>query len=130
MDNGDTPMHMAAYKARIDIMEQLLTHTHKADINLKNQQGKTPLLCVIEHDEFANIDERIECVKYLLDHGAQVTLDIINIAKNLLPDSVSYLEATYINQNEELFIDNHDFNLLPDDALNTEEYDVSTIGNT
>ena len=41
-------MHMAGYKARVDVMRELLTH--KADINAVNDKGETPLYVCIKQE--------------------------------------------------------------------------------
>jgi ankyrin repeat protein len=41
MEDGDTPMHMAAYRANVGAIK--LLYNHKVAIDVTNDQGKTPL---------------------------------------------------------------------------------------
>lgn len=68
MDNGDTPMHVAAYNANTVAIKFLLDFG--AEINVINQVGKSPLFYLIEND---NLHEecKLQAIQYLLLKGAK-----------------------------------------------------------
>ncbi|MFZ0564738.1 MAG: ankyrin repeat domain-containing protein [Chlamydiales bacterium] len=61
---GDTALHLAAEKGKVDILKALLLH--KPDINAKNNSGETPLLVAIRKGNS-------EVVKILLNHKANIS---------------------------------------------------------
>ncbi|GAB1316314.1 hypothetical protein MFIFM68171_06524 [Madurella fahalii] len=60
-----TPVHMAALKGQVKILEILLNKG--ADINVIDSTGRTPLHCAVE-------GSRMDTVKLLVDRGADVSL--------------------------------------------------------
>ena len=93
----ETPLHMACYYNYYDIVKLLIDN--KADMNIQNSAGDTPL-----HKALSgyNIDNRI--IKYLVKNGADVTiknnkgLSPIDMAKD---DIVRSLLKLYIKDNKQ-----------------------------
>lgn len=95
MDDGDTPMHMAGYKARVDVMKELLAHG--ANINAVNNKGETPLYVCIKQENPETKEQKLLAVKYLLEQGASIDVNtkisIIDLASQYLPEAVKYLQS-------------------------------------
>lgn len=70
MNDGDTPMHMACYKAHVEAINYLIAHGAKADI--QNQAGKSPLAFLIE--QHGNDTDLVTKVKELLDKSMSPTM--------------------------------------------------------
>lgn len=66
---GKTLLHIAASGGKLDVLKFLLSHVEKLSdwINLPDDRGMTMLIN-------ATISESLECMKYLLDHGADVNM--------------------------------------------------------
>src|SRR5919198_1326648 len=62
-DFGKTPLHYAAQKDNVDIVETLLGH--EAKVNEKDKYGETPLHYAVEY-------KNVDIVKILVEHGAKV----------------------------------------------------------
>ena len=95
MNDGDTPMHMAGYKACIGGMKLLLSQG--AEIHAVNMNGKTPLHVLLEKKDI-NIEQKLSAVKYLLCKSASPTLkdseehDAIYLVQNNFPEALPFLE--------------------------------------
>jgi ankyrin repeat protein len=67
--DGSTPLHIASFFGRVEIVRLLIAHN--ADVNAVDDLGKTPL-----HDVSRGVDESQEngigVARLLLDHGADV----------------------------------------------------------
>ena len=61
---GETPLHIAAQKGRVDILGKLLDA--KADLNARNSIGSTPFM-------YAAWNGKIPALEFLLDRGASLT---------------------------------------------------------
>ncbi|WP_265033965.1 ankyrin repeat domain-containing protein [Wolbachia endosymbiont (group A) of Sicus ferrugineus] len=59
--DGNTPLHLAAMKGKIDVVKILLEYN--ADVNTKNNEGRTALY-------YAANNNHQELVELLLAHGA------------------------------------------------------------
>ena len=57
MYDGDTPMHMAHYKGSREAIRLLLDY--KANINAQNNEGKTPLNCLLA-SQGVTIESKLE----------------------------------------------------------------------
>ena len=72
-DDGETALHAAAEKARIDFVKYLVKKG--ADVNAKDDDGETPLHAAADEDDRetdATRKDRVKVVKFLLDKGADV----------------------------------------------------------
>ena len=61
MDDGDMPMHMGGYNARVDVIKTLLKHG--ADINIINKKGETLLYVCIKQKDFATNAQKLQAVQ-------------------------------------------------------------------
>jgi len=59
---NDTPLHLAAYNGHLNVVEYLVNQ--RAEINLKNHDGKTPLI-------LANKNQNKEIAKFLKKNGSE-----------------------------------------------------------
>lgn len=95
MYDGDTPLHMASYKASVGAMKLLLNHG--ANVDTVNEQGKTSLHVLIEKKDLET-QQKLTAIKYLLAKSASTTLknsegrDAIDLAKDNFPEAVAWLE--------------------------------------
>jgi len=68
-DYGDTPLLLASWMRRLDLVEMLIEVG--ADVNVADQQGMTPLIAVVPDDDWpACVDTKL--VSFLIEHGANV----------------------------------------------------------
>ena len=93
MYDGDTPMHMAGYRSRIDLIKILLSFG--GDLESVNDKGETPLYCCIKR-ETTEPNQKLAFVKFLIAKGANLNLEtetsVVELASQYLPDAVTYLE--------------------------------------
>jgi serine/threonine-protein phosphatase 6 regulatory ankyrin repeat subunit B len=95
MYDGDTPLHMACYRANTGAIKLLLDHG--ANIDTVNKQGKTSLHVLIEKKDIEN-QQKLTALKYLLAKSASTTLknsegrDAIDLAKDNFPEALPWLE--------------------------------------
>lgn len=95
MYDGDTPLHMACYRANTGAIKLLLDHG--ANIDTINKQGKTSLHVLIEKKDIEN-QQKLTALKYLLAKSASTTLknsegrDAIDLAKDNFPEALPWLE--------------------------------------
>jgi len=95
MDDGDTPMHMASYKACIGGMKLLLVQG--ANVDSTNNQGKTALHALIEKKDL-NTEQKLTAVKYLLCKSASPILkdaeghDAVYLAQSSFPEALPFVE--------------------------------------
>eukprot|EP00916_Digyalum_oweni_P009430 GHVL01015880.1.p1 GENE.GHVL01015880.1~~GHVL01015880.1.p1 ORF type:complete len:227 (+),score=49.36 GHVL01015880.1:101-781(+) len=64
MEDGDTPMHMAAHKGRLDVMKILVEHG--AVVDAKNKEDETPLYISIQQPDGVSDKDKKLIVQYLL----------------------------------------------------------------
>ncbi|WP_341789379.1 tetratricopeptide repeat protein [Rickettsia endosymbiont of Polydrusus tereticollis] len=85
MYDRDTPMHMAHYSGHKEAMK--LLHQYKANINVQNNQGKTPLHCLLESQNVtaATKLELIQEFRQLYDISTSDNMDDIEVT--LLADT-------------------------------------------
>lgn len=78
--NGQTPAHLAAQDwGNVEILD-LLT-THNADINITDNNNRTPLgIAIIQYSPFSR--KTIDPIKLLAENGAKVTDEHISDARN------------------------------------------------
>ncbi|XP_041358307.1 transient receptor potential cation channel subfamily A member 1-like isoform X2 [Gigantopelta aegis] len=69
--DGQVPVHLAAIKGRLNILEFIALHG--GDFNIKNKQGNTALHLAVEEGQ-------INVINFLIDHGALT--DILNNEKH------------------------------------------------
>ncbi|EFP74234.1 hypothetical protein PGT21_035315 [Puccinia graminis f. sp. tritici] len=67
---GNTALHYAVIRQSPHVMELILEH-EGADVDLRNKEGKTPLLCAVEIDHPVAM---FEIMRSLLDAGADTRL--------------------------------------------------------
>ena len=61
VDNGETPLHLAAYRGRVEVVRVLLEHG--ANLGAQDNQGRIPL-------QQAVFQEAVEVIRVLLEHGS------------------------------------------------------------
>ena len=68
-DHGDTPLLVASWMRRLDLVKMLIDAG--ADVNVADQQGMTPLIAAIPDDDWpAYVDAKL--ISLFIDHGASV----------------------------------------------------------
>ena len=72
MDDGDTPMHMLAYHNTLRSGKLILEHG--AQINITNNEGKSPLRTALESQKHTQ-EEKENLLKFLLINGADVNIE-------------------------------------------------------
>ena len=111
-ENGQTPLHLAAFWGASNIMWFLLLigANVNAVINLKEGRyhGFTPLHCVIWSSvaEYAGREDLIKCAKLLLDKGADVNIKDLMGGKTPC-QVVEYLHSGLYNDEVVAAINNH-----------------------
>jgi ankyrin repeat protein len=70
-DDLRSPLHLAAYYGELKIARLLAEH--KADINSRDKEGKTPLYLLLE-DSGRNEDDILDFARLLLEHGTDVNI--------------------------------------------------------
>lgn len=93
--DGDTPMHMAGYHSRIDLIKKLLAYN--GDLESVNSQNETPLYsCIKEKTIPIEPQVKLAFVKYLIAKGVNLNLEtepsLIELASKYLPIAVEYLQ--------------------------------------
>ena len=93
--DGDTPMHMAGYHSRIDLIKKLLAYN--GDLESVNNQNETPLYsCIKEKTIPIEPQVKLAFVKYLIAKGVNLNLEtepsLIELASQYLPIAVEYLQ--------------------------------------
>ncbi|PCJ23387.1 MAG: hypothetical protein COA94_08345 [Rickettsiales bacterium] len=92
--DGDTPMHMAGYRARVDLMQRLIAHG--ASVNAQNDNGETALYVCIKQPDFATDEQKLLAVQYLLANDAEVApesgLSALDAASQYLVSAMGFLE--------------------------------------
>ncbi len=90
-DNDQTPLHLASYFGRIEIVRVLLNAG--ANANAKNAQGQTPLH-LVSQSPYDSKGDGVGVAQLLLEHGADVNAQDKNHATP--SDLASYHERTEI----------------------------------
>ncbi len=96
MYDGDTPLHMACYRANTGAIKLLLDHG--ASINEVNNDGYTPLHFLVSAENTIEVDTKLTAIKYLLERSASSTVknkegkSAIDLAKDNFPESLPWLE--------------------------------------
>lgn len=67
-DNGQTPLHFAAETANISVLAALLDA--QVEINIKDENGISPLYAAVKGLKIYNKPEHIQAIKLLLSSGA------------------------------------------------------------
>lgn len=112
MDDGDTPMHMAAYRANVKAMYFLLKHG--AEINVLNNAKKSPLFVLIEKDDLV-ADDKTQAIKYLLLKGAKFDIQ----------DSEGHILASVLDEH---FPSAKDLISHPEQLPDLQEFEQTVIG--
>src|SRR5258708_37306756 len=68
VDNGCTPLHLAAFNGHLEAVQGLLEHN--ADVNSQNNEGRTPLYEALSFLSRSTEREAVDIVRRLLEHGA------------------------------------------------------------
>jgi cytohesin len=79
-ENGETPLHYAAWEGRLKVVKLLLEHG--ADPNVQDKDGETPL-------HLAAWDGHLDVVELLLEHGANPNIQENKYGKTPLHYAVS-----------------------------------------
>ena len=92
--DGDTPMHMAGYRSRVDLIKKL--SAYNGDLNIVNIMNETPLyVCIKQEDPNIEQRQKLAFVKYLLASGAKLDSaaehDLVALANMHLPIAAEYL---------------------------------------
>ncbi|UCM86224.1 MAG: ankyrin repeat domain-containing protein [Rickettsia endosymbiont of Culicoides impunctatus] len=96
MYDGDTPLHMACYRANTGAIKLLLDHG--ASINEVNNDGYTPLHFLVSAENTIEVDKKLTAIKYLLERSASSTVknkegkSAIDLAKDNFPEALPWLE--------------------------------------
>lgn len=84
---GRSALFYAAYVGNLEGCQILLKHGAK--VNRRHGRGQPPLMdAIIPHDNFTG--RKIEVIELLLDHGAEVTGDILTAASRKVSNDVRY----------------------------------------
>jgi ankyrin repeat protein len=70
-DDLRSPLHLAAYYGELEIARLLAEH--KADMNSRDKEGKTPLFLLLE-DSGLNEDDILDFARLLLEHGTDANI--------------------------------------------------------
>lgn len=95
--DGDTPLHMAGYRACTGAIKLLVERGAKVDT--PNKEGKTPLHVLIEQQNLEK-PAKLTAIKYLLSKSASPVLkdshghDAIYLAKQHFPEASPWVEGS------------------------------------
>jgi ankyrin repeat protein len=70
-DNYESCFHWACKKGLLNIIK-LLHETYNVDINLEDRKNNSPLQMVLVNQGPAQSDKYVECIKYLINKGANI----------------------------------------------------------
>ena len=69
---SQSPLHWAASGVHLEVVQVLLEHD--PDINLQNNDGDTPLNCILYQLDPSTKREAVDIVRRLLEHGADTNI--------------------------------------------------------